>query len=97
MKHLTKVIEFRTCFLVHHPTVAHDYKYTRPLPIETKTTESILSVDSRHMITKSPNLEQLQALTYTHYRHWKQYPGRALRNRFKNYFNDNVDRPGLTS
>lgn len=87
-----------TCIYVEHPDVEHEYRYTKPMPGDTKdNAESILRVDSRHMITKSPNLEQLQTLTYTPYRYWKQYPGREKRQRYRNYFNDNVDRPGLTS
>lgn len=49
------------------------------------------------MITKSPNLEQLQALTYTPARHWRTRQGLIKRRKHVEYFNDNVDRPGLTS
>jgi len=86
-----------TCFVVHHPDNEHPYEYTRPLPECKVEQASILKVDSKNMFTKSPNLEQLQVLTYTHHSHWHKFAGREKRRKYKEYFDDKVDRPGLTS
>lgn len=88
-----------TCYVAHHPDCEHPYELTRPLPKITseKQEESILRINSKNMITKSPNLEQLQNLTYTPASYWKQYQGKAKRRKHIEYFNDNVDRSGLTS
>jgi len=60
-------------------------------------TDSPLKVDSKNMITESPNLEQLQQLTYTSRHYWKRYPGKEKREAYQNWFNDNEYRKGLTS
>lgn len=86
-----------TCFVAYHPRTEHPYEFTKPLPKVEKTDESILKVNAKNMITDSPNLEQVQELTYTHKSYWREDKGRKQRQNYKNYFNDNVDRKGLTS
>lgn len=88
-----------TCFIAHHSEQGFDYKYTRPLPERTSSTSQVtpLKVNSRHMFTDAPNLEQLQALTYTHASYWNIYPGKAKRMRYKAAFDDKVDRKGVQS
>lgn len=85
-----------TYFFAYHPDRSHSYQDTKPLP-KVARDESILKETSRDMITKSPNLEQVQSLTYTHARYWRQTPGLDRRERFREHENDNVDRSGLTS
>lgn len=86
------------CFIAYHPRSDHPYEFTRPLPKQEKhRDESLLKVSSRNMITKAPNLEQVQDLTYTHKSYWREDRGPKLRKKYKDYFNDNVDRKGLTS
>lgn len=86
-------------FIVNHPEVEHPYSYTRPLPKENDVSneETILRENAKNMFTKSPNLEQLQSLTYTPARYWHQYPGKVKRLKYKACQDDNVDRQGLTS
>ena len=86
-----------SCFVAHHPAEEHPYEATKPLPQTRSTDESILKVNSRDMITKAPNLEQLQALTRTHRSYWRQTEGLNKRKKMIDYYNDTVDRPGLTS
>lgn len=87
-----------TCFVAYHPEQRHDYKYTRPLPIKSDINEeSPLKVTSRHMFTDAPNLEQLQALTYTPATYWRVFHGKAKRMRYKAAFDDKVDRKGVMS
>lgn len=86
-----------TCFIIHHPDVEHPYEMTKPLPKMKPVEQSYLKVDSKDMFVKSPNLEQLQAITFTPARYWHQYPGKVKRRKYQDYFNDNVDRRGLTS
>ena len=83
------------CFVAYHPETEHPYEYTKPLP-KKSANDSILKVDSRRMITKAPNLEQIQALTYTPNSYWHQFPGRAKREKYKDSYNDKDDRKGLT-
>lgn len=85
------------CYFVYHPETEHPYEYTKPLPKQELNNASILKVDSRNMLTSSPNLEQVQTLTRTPRRFWIPYPGRDKRDAYRESFNDNVDRPGLTS
>lgn len=93
----TRLSKDETCFLVYHPDSEHPYNQTRPLPKDEQKENSILKANSRNMITKAPNLEQLQALTRTPTRYWYEYIGRDKRDKYKEYFNDNVDRKGLMS
>lgn len=86
-----------SCFLAVHPDIEHEYKYTKPLPKAEVTKGTLLKVDSRNMITKSPNLEQIQTLTFTPARYWMQFPGREKRKKHKEFFDDKEDRKGLTS
>lgn len=85
-----------SCFVSYHPDTEHEYQYTKPLP-KVEVGESLLKVDSKNMIVKSPNLEQLQTLTFTHARHWRSEASTQRRRKYKERFNDNVDRFGLTS
>lgn len=83
-----------TCILAIHPERVPEYQHTKALPVREEK-HSYLVTDSRNMITKSPNLEQLQALTYTHQRYWHQYPGLEKKKKYRAAFDDNVDRPGV--
>lgn len=75
-----------TCFVAYHPDIEHPYQQTKPMPEVKETVESILKVDSHNLITKWPNLEQLQAMTYTPSRYWHEYHGRDKRKKYKEYF-----------
>lgn len=77
-----------TCFVAYHPEEEHKYEHTKPIPKSRTEDETILKVNSENMITKSPNLEQLQALTYTPARFWRQEPGKDKRIKYREYFND---------
>lgn len=85
------------CFVAYHPEKEHPYELTKPLPKAEVDDETILKINSKNMITKSPNLEQLQALTYTPHRYWLQFVGKQKRVKYQESFNDNEDRKGLTS
>lgn len=85
------------CFLAYHPEEEHPYEMTRPVPIREQGIESPLKVDSRNMFTQSPNLEQLQQLTYTPKGYWKEFRGKAKRKAYKDYFDDKEFRKGLTT
>lgn len=78
-----------TCFVARHPETEHPYGQTLPMPKQTqRNPESILRVDSKDMFTKSPNLEQVQALTYTPASYWRQTPGKDKRDAYKASFDD---------
>lgn len=85
-------------FLAYHPEESHPYEMTRPIPKDAvNEAESILRVDSRKMFVQSPNLEQLQNLTYTHRRYWRAFIGKEKRMRYQDWFNDKKTRSGLTT
>lgn len=83
-----------TCFVAHHPEKNYPYEMTKPLP-KVEEDNSLLRANNKHMITKSPNLEQLQALTYTHSRNWQEFPGREKRLKEIEYYNQKDERSGL--
>uniref|UniRef100_A0A6G1SET7 39S ribosomal protein L42, mitochondrial n=1 Tax=Aceria tosichella TaxID=561515 RepID=A0A6G1SET7_9ACAR len=85
------------CFVSYHPTQDHPYECTRPLPKVEAKDESYLRVDSLNMITKAPNLEQVQNLTYTPKSYWRQDEGKAKRERYRKCFDEKDVRKGLTS
>lgn len=84
------------CFVSYHPTKDHPYECTRPLPVH-EVEISHLKVNSKNMIVKGPNLEQLQSLTYTPKSYWRQDFGKQKRDAYKKFFDDKGDRKGLTS
>ena len=85
------------CFVAYHPTEEHPYEATKPLPAIKTKQESHLRVDSLNMITKAPNLEQVQNLTYTPKSYWRQDKGKQKRDNYKAYFDEKDVRKGLTS
>lgn len=91
-----KIFVGNRLFVAHHPDIEFPYSKTKPLP-ERKLEETMFKENSKNMFTKSPNLEQLQALTYTPASYWKSYPGKEKRAAYKACQDDNVDRTGLSS
>lgn len=85
------------CFVSYHPTQDHPYECTRPMPAVEVKDESYLKVNSRNMITKAPNLEQVQCLTYTPKSYWRQDRGKQKRDFYRKYFDEKDVRKGLTS
>jgi hypothetical protein len=84
------------CFVSFHPDIDFDYENTRPMPKLENENSSALKVDSTNMITKAPNLEQIQQLTFTPKSYWRQDQGRMKREKYKKYFDESDIRRGLT-
>lgn len=82
-----------SCFIARHAKIDHPYKQTLPFPEQTNVDESVLRVDAENMITKAPNLEQVQALTYTPEKYWRQTQGLDKRIKYMESFND--EDPGM--
>lgn len=73
-----------SCILARHPEVSHPYEHTKPLP-KVERDDHFLKQNSDNMFTKSPNLEQLQTLTYTHASYWHEYKGKEKRQKLIDY------------
>lgn len=83
--------------IAHHPEKALPYEFTKPLPQKTIENKTILKKVHQDIFNEGPNLEQLQALTYTHHTYWNQNNTLKLRKEYRDFFNDTEDRKGLTS
>lgn len=69
-----------------HPEKPAPYEFTRPLPARTENDTSLLKEVPKDIYNDAPNLEQIQALTYTPRRYWIEYPGKAKRELYKKCF-----------
>lgn len=74
-----------------HPDRSFTYEFTKPLPIQSIEEETPLRELKQDIITESPNLEQLQALTYTPRRYWMEHRGQQKRQVYKSYFDQKRD------
>lgn len=71
----------------YHPETPVAYEYTKPMPARVEKDTSLLKEVPHDIFNEGPNLEQIQALTYTPRRYWIEYHGKDLRNAYKNSFN----------
>lgn len=73
----------RKSIFCYHPQQGIPYELTKPLPARQEPVETILRDLPKSIHDEGPNLEQLQALTYTPALYWEQRPGKTLRKKFR--------------